>query len=254
MPDVIDEAHGVARGTVTPPVAAPAPFRSRGALEYELKFGMEHRSVVALRRWLGAMCLPDPRFPIGTVCSIYYDTPGFHHLRENFNGDYLKSKVRLRWYLDHVGRSGRSFLEAKFRHGGRRDKIRLEVPYEGAWLAGIPLHTAALRSIPLRLRAKGVPTSAALRPVILVRYVRDRFVEPLTGVRISLDSEISAPAVNRDVIPTPNPQPLPTVIVEVKGAVNGLPEVLQPLLCLGARRRSFSKYAACYEHTVQVRP
>lgn len=109
MTDVIDEAHGVARGTVTPPVAAPAPFRSRGALEYELKFGMEHRSVVALRRWLGAMCLPDPRFPIGTVCSIYYDTPGFHHLRENFNGDYLQSKVRLRWYLDHIGRPAGRF-------------------------------------------------------------------------------------------------------------------------------------------------
>ena len=65
---------------------------------FELKFTIDGRNVTAVRRWLSSICRPDPLFPRGVVNSIYFDTPELHHLREKINSDYLKTKVRLRWY------------------------------------------------------------------------------------------------------------------------------------------------------------
>jgi hypothetical protein len=216
----------------------------------ELKFAIDGRDATPVRRWLQSVCLPDPVFPTGIVWTIYYDTPTFQHLLEKVNSDYLKTKLRLRWYDDRVDRPARSFLEAKFRIGLRRHKVRAETPYAGSWLAGVPLHDLILRQLPQCLRPQGVPVGSALRPVLLVRYTRDRFVDPVAGVRISLDANISVPSVNREVLPTPHPLPLATAVVEVKGKVTDLPAVLRYLIDLGGRRVSFSKYRACYDHTV----
>ncbi|HAK54925.1 MAG TPA: hypothetical protein DCP38_05505, partial [Acidobacteria bacterium] len=142
------------------------------AFEYELKFGLRGRSVAAVRQWLRTICRVDPVFPTGRVCSVYYDTPAFHHLRENANSDYLKTKVRLRWYEQVVTAGDRAFLEAKFRFGPRRNKVRLEVLHTGRQLAAMPLHAAELGAMPARLREVGVMTPTALRPIVLVRYRR----------------------------------------------------------------------------------
>ena len=65
---------------------------------YELKFTVPPQSTAAIEAWLNASCCPDDAHPTNTVSSIYYDTPDWRHLREKANGDYLKSKLRLRWY------------------------------------------------------------------------------------------------------------------------------------------------------------
>ena len=219
-------------------------------LAFELKFTIDGRDTTAVRRWLRAVCRADPAFPTGVVNSVYYDTWDLHHLREKANGDYLKTKVRLRWYETTGRPAEHSFLEAKLRVGLRRRKVRLETAYSGSWLARVPLHDQALRRIPQELRPMGITVPSLLRAVLHIRYNRDRFVDRLTGARISLDTCITAPTVNRELIASPNPLPLHTAVVEVKGQVTQIPPILRNLIALGGRKTAFSKYRACYDHAV----
>ena len=215
---------------------------------YELKFTVDGRDVAAISRWLGVVCQPDPLYPYGAVSSIYFDTPALARLYEKINGDYLKTKIRLRWYDVPNRPAGPSFLEAKFRIGVRRRKVRVATEYSPDRLQALPLHDQALRRIPYGLRPLGVPVPEELRPVLVVRYTRDRFVDPVTRVRISFDSDISVPAVNHELLPTPPALPLPVGVVEVKGMSSELPISIRRLTSIGGRKSSFSKFLACYEH------
>ena len=98
------------------------------AADFELKFVGERWRAKPLRRLLERLCRPDPAFPTGTVFTIYYDTPSLECLDEKRNSDYLKTKVRLRWYRVEGRPTDSAFLEVKSRVGSRRDKLRLAVP------------------------------------------------------------------------------------------------------------------------------
>ena len=82
--------------------------RTESDLDREIKFTIDGRDVTAVRRWLQSVCRSDPAFPAGVVCTIYYDTLALHHLREKVNSDYLKTKLRLRWYEDQTESQARS--------------------------------------------------------------------------------------------------------------------------------------------------
>ncbi|HEX7084839.1 MAG TPA: polyphosphate polymerase domain-containing protein [Vicinamibacterales bacterium] len=221
------------------------------AVEHELKFTVPVSSTAAVLAWLRGACTPDPRFPCGRVSSIYYDTPDFRSLREKLNSDYLKTKVRLRWYATLAGEStGHAMLESKRRIGAQREKVRLETELPGARVAGMPLDDPRLAELPRRLWAVGV-MAPAMRPVLTVQYDRYRFVDRASGTRVSLDVAISCPATSRRVTIAPNPRPLDVSVLEVKGPTSTLPASLQPLTGLGARRASFSKYFACFRHVTR---
>jgi hypothetical protein len=83
---------------------------------------------------------------------------------------------------------------------------------------------------------------------MLIRYRRDRFVDPLTQSRVSLDAEIVAISANRRYVPRIDPSPLTTAVLEVKGASEQLPATLRSLLPLGIRKSSFSKLHMLYAH------
>ena len=220
--------------------------------DYEVKFLVDGGDVTPVLRWLRTVCRLDPVFPEGIVSSIYYDTPALDSLREKVNSDYLKTKVRLRWYGYRGETSRASFLEVKYRIGGRRDKVRVTTPYAGAWFTTVPLHDPVLHQMPQLLQPYGVPHLSGLRPVLLVRYRRYRFIEPLTGARVSLDTDISAPRVNREILAAPHPLPLRTAVFELKSRLSDLPLPLHELTRMGARKSSFSKYCACHDHTMTL--
>ena len=192
------------------------------AVEHELKFTVPVSSTAAVLAWLRGACTPDPKFPCGRVSSIYYDTPDLRSLREKLNSDYLKTKVRL------------------------------ETELTGACVARMPLDDPRLAALPRRLWALGV-MAPAMRPVLTVQYDRYRFIDRASGTRVSLDLAISCPATSRRVTVAPNPRPLDVSVLEVKGPTSTLPVSLQPLTGLGARRASFSKYFACYQHVTRGR-
>lgn len=222
------------------------------AVEHELKFTVPVTSTAAVLAWLRGACSPDPRFPCGRVSSIYYDTPRLDSLREKLNSDYLKTKVRLRWYstLPEGAAAGRAMLESKRRVGARRDKVRLETEYTGETLETLPLDDPALALLPQRLWSVGV-IAPAMRPVLTVQYDRYRFVDRASRTRVAVDTGITVPAVSRRVNASHRPGQLEVAIVEVKGLTPTLPVNLQALTRLGARRASFSKYFACYKHVTR---
>ena len=220
-----------------------------GADERELKFTLPASRVHLARRRLETFGRRDPQYPSALVWTIYYDTPALVSLGEKINSDYLKRKIRVRWYSDLDGRvSGPAFVEAKFRVGTRRAKVRAVLPYPAEEIARWNVDDARLQSFPLLLREHGVLGQDSWLPMMLIRYRRDRFIEPLTGSRVSLDTEIAASAVNRRFLAAPDRSPLATAVLEVKGVADELPAALRPLLSLGMRKTSFSKFLMVYAH------
>ena len=230
-----------------------APLPAPGADERELNFTMPAGRVHLARQRLQSLCRRDPEFPSAIVWTIYYDTPALVSLGEKLNSDYLKRKIRVRWYSDLAGRaSGPVFVEAKMRVGTRRLKARARLPYPAEDVASWDLNDPRLQSAPLLLRADGILAQHGWQPMMQIRYRRDRFIEPLTNSRVSLDADISAAAVNPRFVPVADSSPIATAVLEVKGRGDELPVVLRPLLALGLHKRSFSKFLVLYAHMTRT--
>jgi hypothetical protein len=115
-------------------------------------------------------------------------------------------------------------------------------------LATADLREVKLQTLPLLLRPHGILHQESWIPLMLLRYRRDRFLEPISRSRISLDTDIVAVAVNRRALSAIDHSPLGTAVLEVKGSGDRLPPALQPMLALGFRKRAFSKFLAVYAH------
>ena len=230
----------------TPNVAAwPAPADG----DRELKFVFPNARLDHARRWLGALCRRDAAFPEALVWTLYSDTPALQLLGEKINSEYLKRKVRLRWYSDLDGNpSGPAFMEAKMRTGNRRSKVRVRLAHPADELARWPVQDARFRTFPALLRPHGVLDAENWQPIVQLKYRRDRFVEPASRARVSLDGDIAATEVNPAICSVADPSPLRVAVLEVKGGVDELPLALRPMLQLGARKTSFSKFMAVYLH------
>jgi hypothetical protein len=225
--------------------AAATPPRTDG--ERELKFVLPDGRVDVARRWLDRICSRDPEFPAAVVWTIYYDTPRLASLGEKINSDYLKQKIRVRWYSDLDGRAvGPAFVEAKLRVGNRRFKVRETLPFSAEQIAGWALQDRRLLEFPLLLENRGIGVRGLWQPIISIRYRRDRFMEPLSGSRVSLDSDIAGVAANPTFLSAADFATVGSSVIEVKGASDELPLPLRGLLQLGVRKSSFSKFLAVY--------
>ncbi len=225
--------------------ARPEPEAGERELKYTLPAGRAHLA----RRRLDTVCRRDPEFPAAVVWTMYYDTPSLLSLGEKINSEYLKRKIRVRWYSDLDGRaSGAAFVEVKLRNGTRRTKVRERLPVDAGEIAGWDLQDPRLLRFPILLRRYGVLHQESWQPMMLIRYRRDRFIEPLTRSRVSFDAEICGVAANLRFMSVPDPSPLATAVLEVKGDGDGLPAVLGPLLALGMQKQSFSKFLAIHAH------
>jgi hypothetical protein len=202
-----------------------------------------------VRGRLESLCRRDSEFPAAIVWTIYYDTPALVSLGEKINSDYLKRKIRVRWYSDLKGVvSGPAFVEAKRRVGTNREKMRERLAVPAEEVARWDIQDPRLRDCPSLLRGQGILGQDSWLPIMLIRYRRDRFVEPLSRSRISLDTDIAAVAVNPRFISMIDPSPVGTSVLEVKGVADELPPALQSFLKLGLHKRSFSKFLAVYKH------
>jgi hypothetical protein len=229
-----------------PDTTAVIPGPARGDLQRELKFVLPlPRARIALEL-LKALCRRDARYPAAIVSTIYYDTPDLRLLFEKLDSDYLKTKVRLRWYcpIAGAGGAGTSFLEVKSRVGSMREKARVVAPLAPDWLDGAELDDPALAAVVGCASSLGVELPGPLLPALLLRYRRYRFVEPLSGTRVSLDFDIEARRGRPGLFRSGAPAFLDDAVIEVKGESEDLPRVLRPLGHLGIRRAAFSKYAA----------
>ena len=219
------------------------------ALEHELKYTVPAMTAGPLRLWLTSVCRPNRALPPAAVHTVYYDTPDLSLLREKIDSDYLKTKVRVRWYtaLDPAAApAGPVFAEVKYRVGNRRHKVRARLDVGAKELALSPLHDDTWVTFldPLR---QAVPALAGrLAPVLALRYARYRFVDP-HGAHVTVDESIRVTATNIARLSSHALDALPTAVLEWKGPWPDLPPHLAPAVRFGARRGAFSKYLACYQ-------
>jgi hypothetical protein len=219
---------------------------ARGDLQRELKFVLPLPRAGLALHLLTALCRRDERYPSAIVSTIYYDTPDLRLLFEKLDSDYLKTKVRLRWYgaLHGSGGADSSFLEVKMRVGSLREKARVRTPLSPGWLDTVDMEDPALTGIVEQARPLGFSLPGPLLPALMLRYQRYRFIESVSGTRVSLDVDIESPRSRRGLFRIGAPTSIPVAIMEVKGRLDDLPRALRPLAHLGARRAAFSKYAA----------
>ncbi len=192
---------------------------------------------------LKAVCKPDPRFRTNHVHSVYFDTADFDAMSEVENGDYYKTKVRIRWYESGPRSASGAFLESKCKIGRRRDKRRIALP--DSFRGDLPLEDPAWRRYPPLLAREGAPVPGGeLQPSLHVTYRRHRFVEPTTGLRLSLDDTIRLPRVHQRLasVAAVVRRPAAWIVFETKGDQRQLPPTLLFIHDFGARRRAFSKY------------
>ena len=218
-------------------------------MEYETKFILNNSAAYTILTWLKGRCYPDRKYPEGIVNSIYYDTRGWSYLYEKINSDYLKSKIRLRWYSDiHTARPvGNAFLEMKNRVGYTRKKIRIKTELTGELCEKSQLESKDLTDVPYQLYDHNVLYGKHLLPVFQISYKRYRFIDPLTQCRINLDFDISAPRVNKMILKSGASTIINKAVFEIKGDDTILTESLFQLTALGCKKESFSKYSTCYE-------
>ncbi len=231
-------------------VALPEPQQRA---QHELKYTLPNQAARGITDWLRARLLSDPEYPEGWVSSIYYDSHDLRLLREKVNSDFTKSKVRLRWYLAprHHTDETAAFLEVKRKIGGRRFKHRVATACSGSELSKTPLQDPTLIKLLglLRTPTSWIPTN--LHPFMEIRFHRLRFLEPATGARVSIDTDIRPLRVNPAMLPMSNPFPLFHAVVEAKGPFRQPPGLLSDVLAFGCRRESFSKYERCYRKVTQ---
>jgi len=227
---------------------ASARAREQPRPEHEIKLVTPVARAAVVSAWLAGHCLPDPKYPAGRVTSIYYDNRATDLLRAKVNSDFVKYKVRARWYCDP--RSGEvlepAFIELKRKVGGRRFKIRLPLGVAAAEIAAAPSSLLLLRRLLAGLREQGHWVGADLQPFLRIAFLRRRFVDPPTDSRISVDFDIRGRSVNPALLPQSNPAALAHAVIEVKGPAAELPRRLAWLRDMGCHPESFSKYARCF--------
>lgn len=233
----------------TPSVERPRD-PARGSADHEIKFAVPASAAGPLRAWVGALCRADPVHPPGRVTTVYFDTPGLTLLLEKIDSDYLKTKVRVRWY--GAGDASTVFAEVKHRVGNRREKVRVMLDVAASDLSRWPLHDARWPALLAGLRAAAPRLPARLAPVLCLTYTRHRFDDPASGARVTIDSAIQAVGVNLAMVAGHVPVGLDEVVFEYKGGGFDLPAHLGPIVRFGARRKAFSKYLACYQAVTRL--
>jgi len=221
--------------------------------EVELKYLLPRSHDLFVLHWLESVTAPERAWPPALVVTTYFDAPGLDLLDEKVNSDYLKTKVRVRWYapLDGGPPTSPVFVETKSREGATRGKHRVVADVNARELDAAPLTSRMWADIVLTLRRSVPSLPPDLAPVMRLAYARSRFVDSL-GARVSLDTGIAVQAVHTGRLHAPaRPDVLPWTVFEYKGQVPDLPVHLSVITRFGARRSAFSKYLACYEHVTR---
>ncbi len=240
------------------PVLEALPLRQRVEQKFFVHPSREALAFALLRR----TCRKDQVYPVGQVNSLYLDTEDLEQHERSAAGELAKDKVRIRWYGEehdpHRDDGGavhpaqetvRVWLELKSRRGFSSTKQRVEMNVPAAALSrhalarGIVSPTTMVRT----MAGFGFFAGARLCPVIVVSYRRYRFIEPLTGFRISIDSHVRSTVVMPGIGRGERGLELPGAVVEVKGPAFDVPPPLREIAEIGSSWTRYSKYSACLD-------
>lgn len=125
------------------------------------------------------------------IHSLYFDNYKNRCVKENDSGDFKRFKWRIRYYNDV---SDGLFLEKKEKLFGRcyKEKCKLSKEQYNSIIAGDYMtvfwntQEKVLQQFIIDIINKN------FRPSVIIDYERMAFVEPITNIRITLDTNISA--------------------------------------------------------------
>lgn len=223
---------------------SPTVFSSNIEGKYTVDLGNHDFVLAALRQ----LCRSDPEYPGDHINSAYFDTVDLDMLRQKLDSNYLKTKLRLRWYGSPSASETpvTAYLEIKGKEGVRRRKVRKKVSLAAAAVQpGKESFTDIQQFANSAYELDWIP-NAAVFPMIVIRYYRHRFSEPLSGARISLDSEIQYSNVNPHFFPATGSRKLKHCVLEIKSDAGGMPPALASIKSRVNIRDSFSKYEECW--------
>ena len=215
--------------------------------ESELKFTHEGYSSVAVKRSLDRTCISDQEFQNNIVSSVYFDTHDWLFAAEKASSDYLKTKVRLRWYekpaFNKNKGASKCFLEFKRKIGSKREKNRILMPFSGD-RALESLQEDKSQTLIRQQIAEKAPDLLGydINPKFVVRYNRHRYFEPFSQTRVSLDTNIQAFSVDRGFAQVFSKIRLNQSVLEVKGNCDDLPIALRNIHAINLKKAAFSKY------------
>lgn len=223
------------------PGIRPSPGRSR----LEIKYVLAGAYASLAREWLDHHAAPDPRFEHNMIHSLYFDTLSLEAFDRKMGSDFLKWKLRLRWYTDESQSrfSDQAFLEAKCKEGCVSRKTRVPLDMDVESLHRDPFARAAALNPAAHL---ALPARSPLIPLAVVHYCRRRYIDMSSGARMALDERIEGQAA--DLFPFRQRScRLDSAVLEVKGPqARGLTPAFYALQELtGARKQAFSKYGEC---------
>lgn len=232
----------------------PTP-RERIEQKYFVHPSRESLALALLRR----TCREDPEYPLGQVNSLYFDTADLEQHQRSGSGEHTKDKVRIRWYGEghapHRANSGphhsadeavEVWLELKSRRGfvSTKQRVAMEVPSAALAYRALGQGIVSPTTLGMTIAGFGFFDHGWLCPVIAISYRRYRFVEPLTGFRISIDSHIRSTMVMPGVGRGERGLELPGAVVEIKGPAFAVPPSLRAIVEIGSSWSRYSKYSA----------
>jgi hypothetical protein len=182
---------------------------------------------------------------------LYFDTADFDQYERSLAGDFIKKKVRLRWYgIDaELNVMQTVFLELKTREGFASIKQRLEMRVPVKKLSPVYIREGIIPKTLLcdTLAQFGYFPLEPLRPVIKISYLRYRFREVLTGMSIALDCRIRSTMIDTAAGNGEKELELSGAVLEIKGNTMEIPVSLKQLRLLEIDWSRFSKYSACID-------
>jgi hypothetical protein len=130
------------------------------------------------------------------VNSLYFDTMNFDMINDHIDGNFTRSKYRLRLYNDNENNfSNKIFFEKKIKEGeyGFKERILINQQIENFVLSGLNAYEI-LNNVYLKIKNLSqfnILTKLNLRPSAFIRYYRSRFKNFTNKTEFNLDTELS---------------------------------------------------------------
>jgi len=124
------------------------------------------------------------------INNIYFDTPGFDFFYDNVNGDYIRKKIRIRWYDETFAHQEKLTLEYKLKNGLLGDKISYPMSniYTGKGFEFCQMRNEIkINQLPIQVGNELLTNY----PTLLNRYNREYFISDDNKCRITLDKELT---------------------------------------------------------------
>ena len=218
--------------------------------EFEQKYTFPHILSNSIESWLAIICKRDQMYPESRVQSIYLEAADARSYHEKINSDFFKTKFRVRWYETKEGRPYGDdnqvsvFLEKKMKIGAKRMKRRWASSTNFDALKNYSLNSA-FHGNWYQEFTEQTKVSSFLQPFIQISYTRKRFVDPTSGIRLSLDCDIKVERTNSLYLPPPPNLALDVGVFEIKGKSDTPPAMLAYLTSNIVNKDRFSKYERC---------